>query len=167
MSFLDVIARLINESGAFNTIDTRTIPVYFQRFPGVEASSGDRGIQNLEYRVLSNGTQIQSGQTPADGKIDCQVRGDSSTLQILFNGTVVSEYTVSINDAALDAATETRGVQQRLMMLGYDVGTSGADGQMGGNTEKGVLMFQADKGLELDGVAGRRTRDGLTGDAGE
>ena len=163
----EVIARLIYDAVMHNTITTRTIPVYFQRFPGIEAAAGDRGITGMDYRVMSNGAQIQSGQTPANGQIDCQVRGADSTLQLLFNGAVVSEYTVSIDDAALDAVTTVRGRQQRLMMLGYDVGTSGIDGSMGGDTEKALLMFQADKGLALHGEMSRGDRDTLTGDAGE
>src|SRR5437868_4140361 len=134
----EVIARLIYDAVMHNTIATRTIPVYFQRFPGVEAAAGDRGITGMDYRVMSNGAQIQSGQTPANGQIDCQVRGADSTLQIMFNGAVASEYTVSINDAALEAVTSMRGQQSRLMMLGYDVGSAGIDGLAGGDTEKAM-----------------------------
>src|SRR5258705_7862815 len=101
----EVIARLIYEAVMHNTIATRTIPVYFQRFPGIEWAAGDRGITGMDYRVMSNGAQIQSGQTPANGQVDCQVSGDNSTLQLVFNGAVVSEYTVSIVDAAFDAVT--------------------------------------------------------------
>ena len=163
----EVIARLIHDAVMHNTITTRTIPVYFQRFPGIESAAGDRGITGMDYRVMSNGAQIQSGQTPANGQVDCQVRGANSTLQLVFNGAVVSEYTVSIVDAAFDALTTVRGRQQRLMMLAYDVGTAGVDGSMGGDTEKAMLMFQADKGLNLRGTIGQIERDNLTADAGE
>ena len=163
----EVIARLIYDAVMHNTITTRTIPVYFQRFPGLEAAAGDRGITGMDYRVMSNGAQIQSGQTPANGQIDCQVRGADSTLQLLFNGAVVSEYTVSINDAALDPVTSVRGQQQRFMMLGYDVGTSGVDGLIGGDTEKAMLNFQADTGRALHGEMAQGDRDRLAHDAGE
>jgi len=163
----EVIARLIYDAVMHNTIATRTIPIRFQRFPGIEAAADDRGISGMDYRVMSNGAQIQSGQTPANGLIDCQVRGANSTLQICFNGAVVSEYTVSINDAALDPVTNVRGQQQRLMMLGYDVGSAGIDGLAGGNTELAMLNFQADKGLTLRGSVGQVERDNLTADAGE
>jgi hypothetical protein len=163
----EVIARLIYDAVMHNTIATRTIPIRFQRFPGIEAAADDRGITGMDYRVMSNGAQIQSGQTPANGLIDCQVRGANSTLQIMFNGAVVSEYTVSIVDAAFDAVTTVRGRQQRMMMLGYDLGASGVDGSMGGDTEKAMLMFQADKGLNLRGTVGQVERDNLTADAGE
>ena len=163
----EVIARLIRDALAHSTISTRTIPIRFQRFPGIEAAADDRGIVDMEYQVSAAGSIIQSGRTPANGLIDCQVRGASVTLQIMFGGAVVSEYTVSINDAALDAVTTVRGRQQRMMMLGYDVGTSGVDGSMGGETEKAMLMFQADKGLNLRGNIGQVERDNLTADAGE
>ncbi|HEV8607057.1 MAG TPA: hypothetical protein VGQ99_17080 [Tepidisphaeraceae bacterium] len=163
----EVIARLIRDAVMHNTISTRTIPIRFQRFPGIEAAADDRGIVDMDYRVMASGAMIQSGRTPANGLIDCQVRGPSSTLQILFAGAVVSEYTVSIDDAAVDAVTTVRGRQQRMMMLGYDVGSSGVDGLQGGGTELAMLNFQADKGLNLRGTVGQVERDNLTADAGE
>ncbi|HZF28929.1 MAG TPA: peptidoglycan-binding domain-containing protein [Gammaproteobacteria bacterium] len=164
----EVIARLISESLLHSTISTRTIPIYFQRFPGLEAAAGDRGIADLEYQVLApDGTVLQTGRTGPDGLISCRVRGASSTLQLLWAGTAISEYTVSIDDAALDAVTGVRGRQQRLMMLGYDVGAAGVDGSAGGDTEKAMLNFQADKGLALRGTVGATERNALTADAGE
>jgi len=163
----EYIARLIAEAVAHNTLSTRTVPIYFQRFPGVEVTADDRGIQDLEYQVVSGGTVVQTGRTPANGLITCQVRPGGSTLQLMFGGAVVSEYTVTINDLALDAVTSVRGRQQRLMMLGYDVGARGIDGLMGGETEKALLNFQADKGFPLSGTIGTTEQNGLTTDANE
>jgi peptidoglycan hydrolase-like protein with peptidoglycan-binding domain len=60
-----------------------------------------------------------------------------------------------------------RGQQQRFMMLGYDVGSHGVDGQSGADTEKAMLNFQADKGLALHGEMSRSDRDALMNDAVE
>ena len=48
-------------------------------------------------------------------------------------------------------------LQQDLIRLGYDVGSSGADGVFGANTQKAVKAFQKDHGLTADGVVGKKT----------
>ena len=53
--------------------------------------------------------------------------------------------------------------QEDLMALGYSVGSSGADGIFGKNTEAGVKAFQKDhddrdgKALKIDGIVGEKT----------
>ena len=53
--------------------------------------------------------------------------------------------------------------QEDLMALGYSVGSSGADGIFGKNTEAGVKAFQKDhddrdgKALKVDGIVGEKT----------
>ena len=47
--------------------------------------------------------------------------------------------------------------QQLLISKGYDCGTAGADGDFGYGTYKAVLAFQADNGLETDGIIGADT----------
>ena len=47
--------------------------------------------------------------------------------------------------------------QARLLALGYDLGSSGADGDFGGTTDEVTRRFQADRGLASDGVVGADT----------
>ena len=48
------------------------------------------------------------------------------------------------------------------MDLGYDVGSNGADGDFGGDTQKAVIKFQQDKGLKkVDGKVGPETWEAL------
>nr|WP_257007981.1 peptidoglycan-binding domain-containing protein [Shouchella clausii] len=49
----------------------------------------------------------------------------------------------------------TKLLQSLLYVNGYDVG--GIDGIFGAKTEKAVRDFQKDKGLAVDGIAGRNT----------
>lgn len=48
-------------------------------------------------------------------------------------------------------------MQERLIVLGYNCGSCGADGINGGDTQRAVRAFQADNGLEDDGIVGRNT----------
>lgn len=56
-------------------------------------------------------------------------------------------------------------LQTKLMQLGYDVGSAGADGDFGRGTEAAVKLFQGDHGLAADGIVGAKTWAAL--DAGE
>ena len=48
-------------------------------------------------------------------------------------------------------------LQAKLIQLGYDVGSTGADGKFGAKTETAVKAFQKDRGLTADGVVGQKT----------
>lgn len=48
-------------------------------------------------------------------------------------------------------------LQRKLMALGYDVGSTGADGIFGRKTEEAVREFQRANGLTADGIVGRAT----------
>lgn len=54
-------------------------------------------------------------------------------------------------------------MQERLIVLGYNCGSCGADGINGGDTQRAVRAFQADNGLDDDGVVGRNTWRKLLG----
>ena len=56
---------------------------------------------------------------------------------------------------------KVREVQEALVRLGYDPG--GTDGRFGDETRRAVKAFQADKGLEADGLAGPETVAAILG----
>jgi len=144
-----VISRLLSGSAAFNTLNLPpSVPILFQKSPGFPGSV--RGIEGLEFQVLINGAIVQSGRTAADGKIDVRVPpGGSSTLQIMSGGAAVATYIVTVDAGALAPVAQLDGQQQRLRLLGYQIGHSGADGNgvdnaQNFNFERSVLDFQAD-----------------------
>jgi hypothetical protein len=162
---LEAISRLINGGGGHNTLDVRTIEVYFQKSAGVDEGDS-RGIEGLEYRIVSGGLQTQSGRTAADGIVRALLRpGVDSTLELLFNGNLVAQYRLSLRDA-LEPDTELTGIQRRLRTLGYQLGhegdtADGCDGQMSPRTDKAILDFQIDAGLAFDSIVGDNTRSAL------
>jgi hypothetical protein len=188
-----VIARLVPGSTAFNTLATPPpVPVHFHK--SADFPSGGRGIAGLDFEVEVQGAVIAQGTTGADGKIDVRVPpGGTAKIKILVAGTTVSEYDVTIDlnplsslnagDAVLDpgsapqAANETtnatsiRGTQERLRMLGYQIGHGGAEGTgvsgvMTTEWERSILDFQVDQGLLPDAKIGPQTKAALTGRAG-
>ncbi len=52
-------------------------------------------------------------------------------------------------------------LQNALISLGYSVGSAGADGIFGGNTDAALRAYQRDKGLSVDGIAGQNTLSAL------
>ena len=57
-----------------------------------------------------------------------------------------------------DSGPEVEQLQKNLIKLGYDCGSWGADGDFGNDTEKAVIKFQRDNGLEVDGLVGPLTQ---------
>jgi hypothetical protein len=160
---LETIARLVQGSRFFNTINVRTVELFFQKSPA--RPGGDvRGIDKLDFQVLADGSLIQTGQTGRDGRIQMRVRGAESTLQVLVAGAVVAEYSVRLRDDAIEAAATAAGQQRRLRMLGYHLGHGGADGNgVDGaavpavQTDRSILEFQADANLPMSSLADAAT----------
>lgn len=60
-----------------------------------------------------------------------------------------------------DKGAAVQQMQTRLISLGYDCGSYGADGDFGSQTEKAVKTFQEDHGLTADGICGPKTWSAL------
>ncbi|MFN6563393.1 MAG: peptidoglycan-binding protein [Nostoc sp. ChiSLP01] len=57
---------------------------------------------------------------------------------------------------------DVKAVQEKLIALGFDLGTSGADRLFGPATSHAVIKFQEQKGLvPIDGIVGEKTRKAL------
>lgn len=170
-SFAAAISRLFSGSKAFNTLSLPpAVPVFLQGSPGFP--SGDkRGIDGMEFQVVSAGKVIQKGKTGDTGRIDVRVPvGGSSTLQLMFNGTVMASYEVSVSTPALAAANTVTGQMQRLRLLGYQIGHAGPDGDgvdpaaatRPVEFERSALDFQADNGSFTDANVDAAMQNQLT-----
>jgi hypothetical protein len=188
-----VVARLVPGSTAFNTLNTPPpVPIHFHKSP--DFPSAPRGIAGLDFQVVVAGAVVARGTTAADGRIDVRVPvGGSATVRLLVGGSTVAEYevtldpnplsTLSAGDAILDPGAKTqaaneatngtsiRGTQERLRMLGYQIGHGGSEGTgvsglMTAEWERAVLDFQVDQGLLADAKIGPLTKGRLTARAG-
>lgn len=56
------------------------------------------------------------------------------------------------------SSTQIKNFQKDLIYLGYNLGTSGADGYYGTKTKEAVISFQKSYGLTADGIAGPKTK---------
>ena len=63
--------------------------------------------------------------------------------------------------------TDVKELQELLIGLGYDVGSTGADGKFGKNTESGVIAFQKKNRLTADGKYGEKTHAALMAAVGQ
>lgn len=54
-------------------------------------------------------------------------------------------------------------LQNALINAGYNVGSTGADGKYGANTQSAVKKYQKDMGISADGIAGKLTQSALFG----
>lgn len=121
------VSRLVPGSALHNTINIRTVKIFFQKSPG--KPSGDaRGIPDLECRILNDGSVVRVVRTAKDGLVEVPLSSGAATLEILHQGNAVSQYNISVDDAPLDSAETVRGQQQRLRHLGYQLGHGGPKG---------------------------------------
>jgi hypothetical protein len=123
----NAVSRLNLASPLFNTINVRTVKIFFQKSPG-KPHGDKRGIEGLPFRVQAGGSVVQTGKTPADGKIEVRLSNGAATLEILDAGQPVSTYEITVTDDDFDPASSVTGQQQRLRHLGYQLGHDGPDG---------------------------------------
>lgn len=105
----------------------------------------------------------------ADAEVDLQAPGWSESARTDANGLLsfdvprrivevslcVAQDTHVLRFQELDPLPSVRGVQSRLLALGYDSGP--LTGKLGGTTVAAIRAFQRDQKLRVDGVAGPKT----------
>jgi N-acetylmuramoyl-L-alanine amidase len=107
----------------------------------------------VPYKVTV-GQLTREGSTGGDGMIQCPIPVDAETVDLEVDGEVVR-----VQVGHLDPIDEVSGLQARLKNLGYDPGP--IDGKDGPLTRAAVKAFQMENDLEVDGVAGPKTRGKL------
>ena len=130
-----------------NRLIYHKVKVFIQRYPGKFGSDTERGIDKTpDYKVYINGSFSQSGQLEADGSVEVLIPSGSIALL----NTLGTEYEIEPIQR-LEDSTTLLGVQRRLQLLGYLA--SDVDDKWDAATDRAVLNFQADHGLDPNGKA--------------
>ena len=98
---------------------------------------------------------------PARG-LEVDGKAGTLTLTMLYgetsgeSGTITTPVTTNPNTLKYgDSGSRVTELQTALVKLGYN--TNGVDGRFGAGTQRAVISFQKDNGLEADGLAGTKT----------
>jgi N-acetylmuramoyl-L-alanine amidase len=109
---------------------------------------------NLAYTLEIDG-HFLSGTTDGDGKLEHPIPAGASSGSLLVEG----EDPLPLSLGDLDPIATVKGVQERLLNLGYECGP--VDGQDGPRTQDALRQFQRENDLEESGEADDATRDKL------
>lgn len=140
------------------TIVLTRIEVYFQVYPGISTINGTPiGIANQAYTIQVGSSTPITGTTNSDGKIEITFP-PGATVKLTIFGT---EYDLT-NKRTLEPVRQLAGMQRRLAMLGYELGSHNVDGSNGKFTAKAIQSFQCDANINLHGRPRRQTRDTIS-----
>lgn len=120
--------------------------------PGSSAGPSDAGARG--------GTRTSPASPPASGAPGTPAPTPSKATSAPANPPWLTDCTYYSGTELTRLGDSGRRVVQVQCMLterGYDVGSSGVDGEFGEDTDAAVRGFQGDKGLEVDGQVGPRT----------
>lgn len=110
-------------------------------------------IKSKPFR-LTLGELTLGGTTDADGMLTTRVPLDA------VEGVVVADgYSRKIVIGGLEPIHTARGIQARLLNLGYSPGP--IDGVLGDRTIAAIKAFQEQESLKVDGIVGEKTRAAL------
>lgn len=87
-------------------------------------------------------------------------RYDSTAETPVFSDGTDNTITVTLYQKG-SIGEEVKGIQKKLICLGYSCGEWGADGEFGNATSAAVKAFQEDQKLVVDGIVGEKTSTAL------
>mgnify|MGYP004541787313 CR=1 FL=1 len=105
---------------------------------GWGANGCDASIWNQFKKDIANGT-VSTPTVVNSGSTSNTSTSSSSVLKVGNRGAAVQD------------------VQKKLVALGYNVGSTGADGIFGNSTKNAVIKFQGSVGISKDGIVGSQT----------
>ena len=109
-------------------------------------------LMNTPWQLFLDDTEVASGVTDSEGRVIVRVPlKPDKVYRLEYPGR-----SVEIGASELEDVGSTKGMQQRLALLGYDPGPS--DGISGPLTESALMEFQKDYDLLLDGIYGPESK---------
>ncbi len=141
------VSRASTVKANINRLRYHKVKVFLQRYPGKFGSDAERGIDKTpDFTVYIDGSFSQAGQLEADGSVEVLIPSGS----IAVVKTLGTEYEIEPIQR-LEDSTTLLGVQRRLQLLGYL--SADVDDKWDAATDRAVLNFQADHGLDPNGAA--------------
>ncbi|ERK28964.1 peptidoglycan-binding protein [Clostridium intestinale] len=135
---------------------------------------GSKGaaVKELQQKLIAKGYSV--GAAGADGDFgqgtDSAVRKLQADFGLGVDGVVGPLTWDAINSSSFSEllkigskGAKVKELQSRLIVLGYNLGAAGADGDFGQATYNAVVSFQSSRGLGVDGVVGSETWNALFG----
>lgn len=114
-------------------------------------TSGGYGVESNGDGVYLKKYNISTQYIPGFGRPNWEVVSSNDGNE---EGSVTVSYpTIKLGSKGSDV----KKAQQLLIAKGYSCGAAGADGDFGAGTYNAVKKFQADNGLEADGIVGDKT----------
>ncbi|NLY44737.1 MAG: peptidoglycan-binding protein [Tissierella sp.] len=113
---------------------------------GHKDNKNKSGLGSYHYHCGGNSAHLHK-----DGKCPYS---STSTKKTTSTSTTTKKSTTKTDQVELN-----KKIQTKLNELGYDCGE--VDGSLGKKSTEAIKAFQKDKGLEVDGKAGPKTRDAL------
>lgn len=111
---------------------------------------------------FGRGTETAVKAYQAARGLEVDGKAGTLTLTMLYgetsgeSGTITTPVTTNPNTLKYgDSGSRVTELQTALVKLGYN--TNGVDGRFGAGTQRAVISFQKDNGLEADGLAGTKT----------
>lgn len=115
-------------------------------------------IKALEYTGNKNGNLTRHNMFSSTTCPGPYLQGKFASIAAEVNSRLNAEVAPQANVLTKgDKGNAVKTLQEKLIKLGYDLGSYGADGSFGGATEKAVKKFQKDHGLKQDGIVGAQT----------
>ena len=110
---------------------------------------------------FGRGTETAVKAYQAARGLEVDGKAGTLTLTMLYgetsgeSGTITTPVTTNPNTLKYgDSGSRVTELQTALVKLGYN--TNGVDGRFGAGTQRAVISFQKDNGLEADGLAGTK-----------
>jgi peptidoglycan hydrolase-like protein with peptidoglycan-binding domain len=124
---------------------------------GVEGSTGHSTGSHVHYCIRADGVRGRHIDINAYSGIPNALGTYSSAL----GGSASS---AGDNITMGSRGEHVKRLQEQLIAAGYDCGPAGVDGVCGSATVKAIKAYQTAKGLDVDGIAGPKTKAALDAD---
>lgn len=147
-------------------VDQTETPLLVLGSKGAAVTRLQKRLMELEYDCGVSGADGNFGPATQNAVIDFQKNnglspdgkvGPKTWAKLNSANPVKGSGTNSTVLREGSSGSAVKKLQERLISLGYDCGSTGADGKFGRNTALAVIKFQKINGLAPDGIAGPNT----------